>query len=220
MSSVAVRQMPSSIGSVEFSMKKSALNAARSRARCSTGPPLSTFTAPARAGSSISSVAGMTSSCTRRSEKLILRRRLIDDDAHRAFRRMGAHVDQRAGKPLVAHGRHRDQHLPVQEAALGASARASDAGNRLARLAPGFAWLVTVRTGAVFVLGGASLATEFHGEMLPDRRTFANRASKCGCDCRATRRSMRFASRIPAPQIGGSICVFFMRPTGGPSPSR
>ena len=44
MSSVAVRQMPSSIGSVEFSMKKSAECSTKPRP-VSTGPPLSTFTA-------------------------------------------------------------------------------------------------------------------------------------------------------------------------------
>ena len=46
MSSVAVRQMPSSIGSVEFSMKKSAECSTKPRL-VSTGPPLSTFTSPA-----------------------------------------------------------------------------------------------------------------------------------------------------------------------------
>ena len=54
MSSVAVRQMPSSIGSVEFSMKKSAECSTKPRP-VSTGPPLSTFTVPALDGSWICS---------------------------------------------------------------------------------------------------------------------------------------------------------------------
>src|ERR1035441_7019347 len=52
MSSVAVRQMPSSIGSVEFSMKKSAECSTKPRP-VSTGPPLSTLTSSARTGSSM-----------------------------------------------------------------------------------------------------------------------------------------------------------------------
>ena len=55
-SSVAVRQMPSSIGSVEFSMKKSAECSTKPRP-VSTGPPLSTFTVPARGGSWMRSAA-------------------------------------------------------------------------------------------------------------------------------------------------------------------
>ena len=47
-------------------------------------------------------------------------RRLIDDDAHGAFGRMGADVDQAARKTLIAHRRHRDQHLAVEIAARGA----------------------------------------------------------------------------------------------------
>src|SRR5437660_5987076 len=41
-------------------------------------------------------------------------RRLVDDDAHRALGRVRADVDQRAGKTLVAHGRHGDEHLAVE----------------------------------------------------------------------------------------------------------
>ena len=36
--------------------------------------------------------------------KIDVRGRLIDDDAHRPFRRMGADVDQRSRETLVAHG--------------------------------------------------------------------------------------------------------------------
>ena len=48
-SRVAVRQTPSSIGSVEFSMKKSAECSTKPRP-VSTGPPLSTGTSSARTG--------------------------------------------------------------------------------------------------------------------------------------------------------------------------
>ena len=61
MSSVAVRQMPSSIGSVEFSMKKSAECSTKPRP-VSTGPPLSTLTSSALVGNWMRSAAGITSS--------------------------------------------------------------------------------------------------------------------------------------------------------------
>src|SRR5213592_2265275 len=48
-----------------------------------------------------------------------MRRRLIDDDAHGPFGGMGAHIDYAAGEPVIAHGRHRDQHLSIEVAALG-----------------------------------------------------------------------------------------------------
>jgi hypothetical protein len=40
---------------------------------------------------------------------------LVDDDAHGAFRRVRAHVDQGAGKAFIAHARHCDKHLAVKE---------------------------------------------------------------------------------------------------------
>jgi len=48
--------------------------------------------------------------------------RLVDDDAHRAFGRVRAHIDDAAREPFVAHRRHRDQHLAVEIAALGSPA--------------------------------------------------------------------------------------------------
>ena len=45
--------------------------------------------------------------------------RLIDHDAHRAFGGVRADIDQAARETLVAHRRHRDQHLAVEIAALG-----------------------------------------------------------------------------------------------------
>ena len=70
MSMVAVRQIPSSIGSVEFSIKKSAECSTKPRS-VSTGPPRITLTPPALVGRRMMSVAGMTLSFTRRSEKLM-----------------------------------------------------------------------------------------------------------------------------------------------------
>ena len=49
--------------------------------------------------------------------KVDIGRRLIDDDAHRAFGRMRAHIDHGARETLVLHGRRRDQHLTIQIAA-------------------------------------------------------------------------------------------------------
>jgi hypothetical protein len=51
--------------------------------------------------------------------KFDVRRRLVDDDAHGAFGRVRANVNDRAGEALVAHRRHRDQHLAVEIAARG-----------------------------------------------------------------------------------------------------
>ena len=122
MSSVAVRQMPSSIGSVEFSMKKSAECSTKPRP-VSTGPPLSTFT--------VSGLRRQLDPLGRRDHvelhqqigKLDVGRRLVDDDAHGAFGRMRADIDHAARETLVAHRRHRDQHLAVEIAARRASCR-------------------------------------------------------------------------------------------------
>ena len=46
-------------------------------------------------------------------------RRLIDDDAHGAFVRVRADINHRPRETLVAHRRHRDQHLAVEIAARG-----------------------------------------------------------------------------------------------------
>ena len=45
--------------------------------------------------------------------------RAVDDDAHRPFGRMRAHVDDRAFEARIAHHRHRDQQLAVQIAVIG-----------------------------------------------------------------------------------------------------
>ena len=41
-------------------------------------------------------------------------RQVIDDNAHGAFRSMGTDIDERAGKAVVQHRRHGDQHLAVK----------------------------------------------------------------------------------------------------------
>ena len=43
-------------------------------------------------------------------------RRLIDDQAHGTFIRMGTHVDDRTGKASVGYGRHGDEELALQAA--------------------------------------------------------------------------------------------------------
>jgi hypothetical protein len=52
-----------------------------------------------------------------------VRRWMIDDNAHRPFRRMRADVNERAGKALVHHRRHGDQHLAVEIASAPALGR-------------------------------------------------------------------------------------------------
>ena len=117
-SSVAVRQMPSSIGSVEFSMKKSA--------ECSTKPrPVST--GPAFEHLDVFRPHRQLDALARRDHfelhqqigKFDIARRLVDDDAHGAFAGMRADIDHAAGKTLVAHRRHGDQHLAVEITARG-----------------------------------------------------------------------------------------------------
>ena len=39
---------------------------------------------------------------------------LVDDEAHRPFRRMGANVNDRALKAAIGHCRHRDKQLPFE----------------------------------------------------------------------------------------------------------
>ena len=55
--------------------------------------------------------------------KVDVRRRVIDDDAHRAFGRMRADINQRAREAFVAHRRHGDEHLAVEIAPTPAFAR-------------------------------------------------------------------------------------------------
>ena len=45
-------------------------------------------------------------------------RRAIDDYPHRALLGMGANVNDRAGKAIIEHPRHRDKQLPIEKAAL------------------------------------------------------------------------------------------------------
>jgi hypothetical protein len=45
--------------------------------------------------------------------------RAVDDDAHRAFRGMRAHIDDRAFEARIAHDGHGDQDLPVEIAIVG-----------------------------------------------------------------------------------------------------
>ena len=105
--------MPSSIGSVASSMKKS-LECSTKPRPVSTGPPFSTFMVSAVSGSLIWSAFLMMSSCTSRSGKVDAARRAIDDDAHRALGRMRAEIDHRTCEARIFHHRHRDQQLAVE----------------------------------------------------------------------------------------------------------
>ena len=77
---------------------RSPANAARSRGSVSTGPPISTCIRSTCCGRRMRSASGMMSSWTRRSGKFRSDAGLVDDDAHRAFRRMGAEIDDGAAK--------------------------------------------------------------------------------------------------------------------------
>ena len=167
--------MPSSIGSVEFSMKKSF--------ECSTKPRLG-FDRPAlehlhAAGArrKLDQVGGRDHvELHQQVGEADVRRRLVDDDAHGAFGGMGANVNHAAGEAVVAHGRHRDQHLPVEIAApwsrrclcLGLSARPDRLTLTSAVPCP---LRIGLRSRFVILAG---LSTEFHGEMLPHWLPIAN----------------------------------------------
>ena len=58
----------------------------------------------------------------------MLPRGLVDDDAHRAFGRMRAHVDHASARSAVAHDGHRNQHLAVEIALIPADIMANTAG--------------------------------------------------------------------------------------------
>ena len=109
-----------SIGSVEFSMKKSAECSTKPRP-VSTGPPLSTFTVPALRRQLDQVLRRDDVELHQQVGELDVGGRLVDHDAHRAFGGMRAHIDQAARETLVAHRRHRDQHLAVEIAALWAA---------------------------------------------------------------------------------------------------
>ena len=103
--------------SVEFSMKKSAECSTKPRP-VSTGPPFSTLTSSAAAGPRSVRFRNDVELHQQIGE-IDVGGRLVDDDAHRAFGRMRAHIDDAARETLVAHGRRGDQHLAVEIAAAG-----------------------------------------------------------------------------------------------------
>src|SRR5262245_21022645 len=87
---------------------------------------------------------------------------------------MRTDINHAAHEPLVTHGRHRDQHLPIEVAALGTPALLGtrrhfpELGHTLTRRWAFFA------AGRGLVVLRARLASELHGEMLPDCRRIAN----------------------------------------------
>ena len=141
-SSVAVRQMPSSIGSVEFSMKKSAECSTKPRP-VSTGPPLSTLTSSASHRQFDALGRRDDFELHQQIGKFDVAGRLVDDDAHGAFGRMRADVNHRARKALVAHRRHRDQHLAVE---IAARRRLADADLRGSFMTKGYPISLSLQT--------------------------------------------------------------------------
>src|SRR5262249_8617692 len=116
--------------------------------------------------------------------KADMRCRLIDDDAHGAFGRVGADVDHAAREAFVAHGWHRDQHLAVEKAALQTLA-ALPWPRRLRRDRPAaHIGLFNLRTRLVAgphcsaLTRHVRLTSKFHGKMLPDWPTIANEAPR------------------------------------------
>ena len=84
----------------------------------STGPPFSTWMAPALGGKQDRFLPLDHIELNEKLGKFDAARELIDDDAHRPFLRMRTDVDDGSGKARVGHGGHRDQHLPVEKTAL------------------------------------------------------------------------------------------------------
>ena len=117
-SSVAVRQMPSSIGSVASSMKKS-LECSTKPRPVSTGPPRITFML--LGGFRQLDLVGLLDDVELHQQfrKIDAAGRAIDDDAHGAFGRMRADIDHRAREARIVHHRHGDQHLAVEIAVAG-----------------------------------------------------------------------------------------------------
>src|SRR5215467_12026090 len=97
--------------------------------------------------------------------KTDMRRRLIDDDAHGALRRVCTHVNQAAREALIAHRRHGNQHLTVEVTAFAAAPSLRFGARSIARrivYAAGRRW-------SGFALQ-SWFATGLHVEMLPDCR--------------------------------------------------
>src|SRR5262249_26136292 len=137
--------------------------------------------------------------------KADVRRRLIDDNAHGALGGMRANIDHTASKPVIAHGRHRDQHLAVQIAAFA----------RLARLRLGLCrFFGRHRLGTRrlrFGVGGrlplvlrAGLAMQPHLEMLPDWALIETEPTR-----KAVHASCHDSSRSVVRSVSFS-CMFFM----------
>ena len=120
MSTVAVRQMPSSIFSVASLMKKS-LECSTKPRPVSTGPPFSTFIGLG-VFLQLDLVGGLDDvELHQQAREIDAAGRMIDDDAHGAFGGMRAHIDHRALETRIAHHRHGDQQLAVEIAIVRAN---------------------------------------------------------------------------------------------------
>src|SRR6266699_7309666 len=91
---------------------------------------------------------------------------------------MGADIDHAAGKSLVSHRRHCDQHLAVEIATLAGFMPKPRSAGFCPSAFRGISWAarhIGFGSGMAPVAVLRSwLATELHAEMLPDWRPFAN----------------------------------------------
>ena len=107
--------------------------AARSRARSRPGRRRARPCRPARSPTS-SALSGMMLELLQQLAEADVRGALVDDQPHRAFGRVRAHVDHRAREALVGHDRHGDQQLPVEVGVVAAFAFLGNShGRRLTR---------------------------------------------------------------------------------------
>ena len=134
MSIVAVSETPSSIGKVELSMKE----IRRMQHEAAVG-----LHWPARQHLNVFGATRQADALLRRDDlqlheqvgKIAHARRLVDDDAHRAFLGMGAKIDDRSSETLIEHAGHGDQQLAVKEASLAGARVATLHGREILLLA-------------------------------------------------------------------------------------
>src|SRR6266581_8449784 len=95
---------------------------------------------------------------------------------------MGTDINHAAGEALVSHRWHRNEHLPVEIAALGAFARP---GFGRFSLCPVTAYVRIAAGGNLIAdVFGAWFLTDFHDEMLPDWMPIANAGFRVSHDRR------------------------------------
>jgi hypothetical protein len=122
MSTVAVRQMPSSIGRVDWSIGRVQHEAAARLDR----PSHKHLHRPDAAGQTDEVGLRNDVELDEKVRHAQIGGRLVHDDAHRPFRGMGANIDDGAREALVPHAGHGDEHLAVEVAGSGVLFRAAE----------------------------------------------------------------------------------------------